>query len=68
MDWEEAAEELEKIIDRAEDLTEKAEDFAYSVIETAEDMRDWILEHERVTARQLTAIENWDNALSRWHV
>jgi len=65
-DIETARELIEKIETLADDLPEEAEDFGPSVIETAGDIANYIDEHDQVTKKQLTALENMLDGLRRW--
>ena len=66
MTWEEALYALEILLDDLDEVPEAGEDFAESVREKAESMKDWIEENEHVTERQLETIENWQVAVSKW--
>jgi hypothetical protein len=64
--WEEAVWALEILLDDLDDIPDAGWDFADSVRESAESMKDWIEENEHVTERQLETIENWQVAVSKW--
>ena len=51
------------ILNDCEDVPEHAEDFALSVSENVEDMRDWIIKNRRVTEGMKTAIGNMRDGL-----
>ena len=54
---EEVQARITELLDRVEELPQEAEDFAHSVQVKLESMRDWIDENQRVTSKQLDAIE-----------
>ena len=66
MDWEEALELCEEIEDLLGDLPERAEDFAQSVGEKVDSMREWIEENEHVTEKMVDALENMKEGSERW--
>ena len=63
---EETLDLVQDLISRANDLPEKAEDFAYGVIETLESMFAWIEKNHHVTDKQLKALDNMANGISQW--
>lgn len=65
-EWEEAIEELQNLIDDCECIPERGEEFAESVAAGARDMIGVIEERKHVTAKQWTAIENWQGGVSKW--
>ena len=66
MDWEEALELCEEIQDLLEELPDRAEDFGQSIGEKVSDMTQWIEENERVTPRQVNALENMRSGCEKW--
>lgn len=67
MTAEEATDLATEILDvMVPDLPERAEDFADSVKERAEGIRDWIIEHNHVTPAQVSALENMREACVKW--
>ena len=65
-DWEDALEQCQAIEELIDDLPERAEDFADSVLEKIQSIASWIEEKEHVTEGQLAAIENMHAGVSRW--
>lgn len=66
LDWEAAIEQCDRIFDKCEEVPERGEDFAYSVMEKVESIRESIEKSERVTQGQLTALENMESGVDRW--
>lgn len=64
--WEEFVEECDRVLDRIDDLPERAEDFADGVREKIEGMRSWSTENEHVTEAMSDAVENIDGGVGRW--
>ena len=64
--WEDWMDTIEGILDEAEDLPERAEDFAVSVIEKLESMLEWVQENQHITEKQIDAIRNMEAGVSRW--
>lgn len=62
---EEALDRIQDLIARANDLPDRAEDFASGVIQTLEDMFRWIDEHQHVTPKQLAALDNIEGGIGR---
>ena len=50
----------------AEDVPERGEDFALSILEKAADIGCYIDEHNHVTKKQLAALENMLDGLRAW--
>jgi hypothetical protein len=65
-DVEHARELIDQIMGMVEDLPEDAEDFGSSASETAGSINNYIDQRDRVTAKQVTALENILDGLSRW--
>jgi hypothetical protein len=66
MDYEESIELADDILSDLEELPERAEDFRDSVREKVEGMREWMMEHEAVTDKMVSALQNIRNGLDRW--
>lgn len=62
----EAIESLEHLIALCEDVPESGWSFANDVADSAREMIETIEESNRVTEKQLRAIENWTIGVSRW--
>ena len=65
-DVETACELIEEIESVAEDMPEEAEDFGQSVLETVADITKYIEDNDRVTKKQITALENMLDGLRQW--
>ena len=65
-DVERAADLIEEIEGLVEELPERAENFGMGVSETARDIAIQIEEEDRVTKKQLMALENMLEGLRRW--
>lgn len=61
----EAVEQCDRILEACEDVPERAEDFATSVMEKVESMREWIVKHDRVTPKIAASLENMESAIDR---
>lgn len=61
-----AVEQCDRILDACEDVPERGEDFASSVMEKVESIREVIVKHDRVTEGQLSALDNMETAVGRW--
>lgn len=56
----------EELIDDANAIPERGEDFANSVIEKTESMMEWIDSNSRVTEKMAEALENMRAGVDRW--
>lgn len=70
-DVEKACDQCDEILRMInEDLStrawDKGGDFFESVKEGVEDMRDTIVEHDRVTENQQQALDNWQEGVGKW--
>jgi hypothetical protein len=66
MDYEEAIEYAEYILSDLDDLPERADAFADSVREKVTGMKAWMEEHQRVTEKMVTALQNIRGGVDRW--
>lgn len=66
MTWEEAAELCDEILEKLHELPDRAEEFKESVEGKVESMKEWILEHEKVTDKQADSLENMMAGAERW--
>ena len=57
---------VEEIQSLADDVPAEGEEFAVSVLEKVADIASTIEEHNRVTDRQMTVLENMRDGLQRW--
>lgn len=62
----EALDQCDRIADLCEQVPERGEDFASSVLEKVESIRDWIEENDHVTEKQLKSLENMEAGVLRW--
>lgn len=65
-EWEAFVSNAEELCARLDELPERAADFADGVRERLEGMIEWAREHERVTERMVTALDNMANGVARW--
>lgn len=65
-EWEEALELVEQIEAEADDVPERGEDFAASVVEKSKDIGTTIEVNEHVSDAQRTALDNMLAGLQRW--
>lgn len=61
-----AIKDLEALIDLCDDVPDAGMHFAESVADGARDMLELISSSDFVTEKQLDAIDNWTNGISRW--
>jgi hypothetical protein len=66
MDPEEAIEFCKELIKDANDLPERAEDFAHSVVEKVESMEEWIDTNSKVTEPMAEALRNMRSGVDKW--
>lgn len=66
MDYEEALEFADDLLRDLEELPERAEEFRDGVQEKVEGMREWMMEHEAVTDKMVTALENMRAGVDKW--
>lgn len=66
MSWQEAVEMAESLLDRIDELPERAEDFAIGVEEKVRDMLSWMKKHHDVTPRIVDALDNISRGVERW--
>lgn len=62
----EAVEQCDRIFTLCDEMPERGEDFATEVAEKTQSIRDWIVEHDHVTDKQLNALSNMESGLERW--
>lgn len=55
-----------ELIEAANELPERAEDFAASVVEKTESIAEWIDTESRVTEKMASALENMRAGVDRW--
>ena len=65
-EWEDALDRVSEIESEAEDVPERGEDFAASVLEKAKDIGSTIEERSHVTDAQMDALDNMLAGLQRW--
>ena len=65
-DWTMFVADCMSLEDRANDLPDRAADFADGVVVKLTSMRRWATDNEHVTDRMLVAIENIESGISRW--
>ena len=65
-EWEDALNLVAEIESEADDVPERGEDFATSVVEKAKDIGSTIEENEHVTDAQQDALDNMMSGLQRW--
>jgi hypothetical protein len=61
-----AIEFCDELLEDARTLPERAEDFATSIVEKVEDMKEWIEMNWRVTEGIANALENMRAGVDRW--
>jgi uncharacterized coiled-coil DUF342 family protein len=66
MEWQDFAEMCEATLAVIDELPDRAEDFRESASETVQSMKEWAEEHEHVTDKMVTALENIDEGASKW--
>jgi hypothetical protein len=66
MEPDEALDLAEEILTDLDDLPERAEDFKESVLEKVTGMKDWIEEHQAVTEKMATALQNIRAGVDKW--
>ena len=65
-DWVLFVDQCDDLLCSLDDLPERAEDFADGVRTTIEGMRNWAEDHEHVTEKMQTALENTTFAVEKW--
>ena len=66
MDWEEACEQCERIIEKCDEMPSRAEDFTESVREKVQGIWGTIEVSEEVTENQQNALDNMEAGLDKW--
>lgn len=66
MDWEDAVDFADTLLERIKELPEEAEDFANGVMETVEGIRGNMATAEYASERQITALENIKGGVDKW--
>ena len=64
--WQGFRDQCLALLARCEELPERAEDFAGSIIEKVEGMAEWAEENEHATEAMRHALENMADAVERW--
>jgi hypothetical protein len=54
------------LLNMLENLPEKAGDFASGVREKLESIRLWVQDHDKVTPKMLTSLQNMQRGAERW--
>ena len=65
-DPERAIAQCDRIISAGEALPERSEAFADPITEKTESIKEWIEEHDQVTEKQQTALDNMEAGVERW--
>jgi len=65
-DWQDWDKQAEKLLDRLEELPERASDFATSVEEKVKSMRDWVNDKQHVTQPIRESLDNMAKGAERW--
>ena len=65
-DWEDALELCEGIIEKIDELPDRAQEFGESVGEKIRSISETIEQQERVSDRQLAAIQNMGRGVDKW--
>lgn len=65
-DWEDWLSTIRGAISMADDLPERAEDFADSVKEKLESIEVWVEENKHITDSQQNAVANMEAGIGRW--
>ena len=65
-DWEEWDKQAGQLLEKLEDLPERANDFAIGVEEKVEDMRTWANKNKHVTQPMRDALDNMASGVERW--
>ncbi len=66
MEVEDFVEACTECIDRCDEVPEAGEEFAWSIKERLQGMREFAETKERVTAKMVAAMENMSAAIERW--
>jgi hypothetical protein len=64
--WQDALKQCDTIIELLDDVPAEGEDFADSVREKTESIRDWIERNKEVTSKQQQALDNMQAGAERW--
>lgn len=62
----EAVEQCDRILTLCDEMPERGEEMATSCQESTQSIRDWIIEHDHVTDKQLRALTNMESGLEKW--
>ena len=65
-DWEDAVEQCDRVLEKLEDMPTAGQDFADSVREKVEGIRESILKFENATTGQYAALDNMEEATDKW--
>jgi hypothetical protein len=55
-----------EVLEKADELPERAADFQEGVTERLQSMADWAEENSKVTAKMIETVENIDRGIDRW--
>lgn len=61
----EAVDQCDRISDACEEVPERSEDFASSVMERVQDMRESIVRNDRVSPKMEAALDNMEAAINQ---
>lgn len=56
----------ERILTDIDEIPERGWDFAESVREKVEGIKDWVLEHDTVTEPQADSLKNMEEGVGKW--
>jgi len=65
-EWAHRLDQCDEILSAIDDLPDRAADFAASVQEKVESIRDWIEAQETVTSAQCAALDNMERGVHAW--
>ena len=65
-DWGSYDSKIDEVIEKIEDLPEKAEDFGQSAMQTLEGIQGWITSNEHITDAQMSAVDNIAQGVEKW--
>lgn len=54
------------LLEKVDELPERAEEFADSVRDKTENIQQWMEENDHATDAQITALENMESGVDRW--
>lgn len=65
-DWSGSVDQIDEILERAEELPEVAQEFQEGVVDRLKGIQNWMIENKHITPKMEQAIENIELGIEKW--